>query len=391
MKLHGIKIPHLKNTADTVPIHIPVPKTVTIPMSMHIGKPAEILVKRGDNVKVGQLIGKADGNISAHIHSSVSGTVQKIDQMIASNGAKITCAVIDTDGKQELSETIKPPPVNDFDSFISAVKESGAVGLGGAGFPSFAKLNVNDLSKIQAVVINAAECEPYITSDTRTMLDKTQYISKGISAIKKYMNVKKFIIGIETNKPAAIAKMRELAKNDNSIEVMVLPSMYPQGGEKVLVFNTMKKIIPKGRLPIDVGAVVINITTLAFIGEYPDPDEVLEILEPLEFAPFQITMDKVGCFDDLWWTGFAKSKELENLAGQVRHLLSDADIPYDKKKFRPHVTLLRNARYYSGKPPYLEIRPVSMMVDHFCLMRSTRGKHGMIYTELGSVAASQSK
>ena len=131
--------------------------------------------------------------------------------------------------------------------------------------------------------------------------------------------------------------------------------------------------------------------TLAFIGEYPDPDEVLEILEPLEFAPFQITMDKVGCFDDLWWTGFAKSKELENLAGQVRHLLSDADIPYDKKKFRPHVTLLRNARYYSGKPPYLEIRPVSMMVDHFCLMRSTRGKHGMIYTELGSVAASQSK
>ena len=103
MKLHGIKIPHFKNTADTVPIHIPVPKTVTIPMSMHIGKPAEILVKRGDNVKVGQLIGKADGNISAHIHSSVSGTVQKIDQMIASNGAKITCAVIDTDGKQELS------------------------------------------------------------------------------------------------------------------------------------------------------------------------------------------------------------------------------------------------------------------------------------------------
>lgn len=268
MKLHGIKIPHFKNTADTVPIHIPVPKTVIIPMSMHIGKPAEILVKRGDNVKVGQLIGKADGNISSHIHSSVSGTVQKIDQMIASNGTKITCAVIDTDGKQELSENIKSPAVNDFDSFINAVKESGVVGLGGAGFPSFAKLNVNDLSKIQAVVINAAECEPYITSDTRTMLDKTQYISKGISAIKKYMNVKKFIIGIETNKPAAITKMRELAKNDNSIEVIVLPSMYPQGGEKVLVFNTMKKIIPKGRLPIDVGAVVINITTLAFIGEY---------------------------------------------------------------------------------------------------------------------------
>ena len=268
MKLHGTKVPHLKNTADCIPEKIPVPKTVRIPMSMHIGIPARVTVKAGDTVKVGQLIGEADGFLSSNIHSSVSGKVLKIDETTTSNGLKIPCVIINSDGKQELSEQIKKPDVTDFKSLISAVKQSGVVGLGGAGFPSFAKLHVHDLSKIDAVIINAAECEPYITSDTRTMLDKTQYISKGISAIKKYMNVKKFIIGIETNKPAAIAKMRELAKNDNSIEVMVLPSMYPQGGEKVLVFNTMKKIIPKGRLPIDVGAVVINITTLAFIGEY---------------------------------------------------------------------------------------------------------------------------
>ena len=268
MKLHGIKIPHCKNTADSVPVRILVPKTVTIPMSMHIGKPAEILVKRGDTVKVGQLIGKADGFISSHVHSSVSGTVRKIDQMISSNGSKVDCAIIDSDGKQELADTVKPPFINDFDSFINAVRESGVVGLGGAGFPSFAKLKIDDLARIQTVVINAAECEPYITSDTRTMLDKTDFILKGISAIKKYMNVKDFVIGIETNKPAAIQKMNELAEKESSVRVHVLPSMYPQGGEKVLVYNTLKKIIPRGHLPIEVGVIVINITTLAFIGEY---------------------------------------------------------------------------------------------------------------------------
>ena len=268
MKLHGIKIPHLKNTADSIPVRIPVPKTVTIPMSMHIGKPAEILVKRGDTVKVGQLIGKADGFISSHVHSSVSGTVRKIDQMISSNGSKVDCAIIDSDGNQEFADTIKPPFINDFDSFINAVRESGVVGLGGAGFPSFAKLKIDDLARIQTVVINAAECEPYITSDTRTMLDKTDFILKGISAIKKYMNVKDFVIGIETNKPAAIKKMNELAEKEPSVRIHVLPSMYPQGGEKVLVYNTLKKIIPRGHLPIEVGVIVINITTLAFIGEY---------------------------------------------------------------------------------------------------------------------------
>ena len=108
---------------------------------------------------------------------------------------------------EELADTVKPPFINDFDSFINAVRESGVVGLGGAGFPSFAKLKIDDLARIQTVVINAAECEPYITSDTRTMLDKTDFILKGISAIKKYMNVKDFVIGIETNKPAAIQKM----------------------------------------------------------------------------------------------------------------------------------------------------------------------------------------
>ena len=242
MKLHGIKVPHKKNTANCVPVRLSVPETVRIPMSMHIGKPAKVVVKRGDTVKVGQLIGEADGFISAPVHSSVSGTVAKIEEMTLSNGAKGQCVVIDTDGEQAVFEGVKPPVVTDLQSFTEAVRQSGAVGLGGAGFPTFVKLSVKDLSKLDAVVINAAECEPYITSDTRTMLDKSGDIMRGIEAVKKYLQPNRFIIGIEKNNP--------------------------QGGEKVLVFNTIGKIIPKGGLPLDVGVIVINVTTLAFIGNY---------------------------------------------------------------------------------------------------------------------------
>ncbi len=268
MKLHGIKVPHKKNTADCAPVRLSVPETVRIPMSMHIGKPAKAVVKRGDTVKVGQLIGEADGFISAPVHSSVSGTVAKVEEMTISNGAKVKCVVINTDGEQAVFEGVKPPEVHDLDSFTEAVRKSGAVGLGGAGFPTFVKLSVKDLSKLDAVVINAAECEPYITSDTRTMLDKSGDILNGIEAIKKYLQPNRFIIGIEKNKPEAIKKMQELSAQTDGVEVKVLPSSYPQGGEKVLVFNTLGRIIPKGGLPLDVGVIVINVTTLAFIGSY---------------------------------------------------------------------------------------------------------------------------
>lgn len=268
MKLHGIRVPHKKNTADCEPIRIPVPKTVTIPMSMHIGKPAKPVVKRGDLVKVGQLIGEPDGFVSSTIHASVSGKVAKVDEMISSMGMKVQCVTIEADGEQTLYEGIKAPKVDDFESLKTAVKESGIVGLGGAGFPTFVKLSVKDLEKVEAVVINAAECEPYITSDTRTMMDNGEYVFKGIDALRKYMKVSRFIIGIENNKKDAIARMQSLADKTEDVEVHVMPSIYPQGGEKVLVFNTMGRVIPKGGLPLDVGAVVINVTTLAFIGHY---------------------------------------------------------------------------------------------------------------------------
>ncbi len=268
MKLHGIRVPHKKNTAEIKPVEIAAPSSVTIPMSMHIGKTARVAVKKGDTVKVGQLIGEADGYISSNIHSSVSGTVEKIGETITSNGERVTCVTIAADGKQEKYEGIKPPAVKDFESFVEAVKDSGAVGLGGAGFPSFVKLSVKELSSVDALIINAAECEPYITSDTRTMIDKSEFVFKGIAAVRKYMGIKRFIIGIENNKRRAIEVMKSLAEKTDGVEVRVLPAIYPQGGEKVLVYNTVKRIIPRGGLPLDVGVIVSNVTTLAFIAEY---------------------------------------------------------------------------------------------------------------------------
>lgn len=268
MKLHGIKIQHKKNTADSAPVRLSVPDEVCIPMSMHIGKPAKVVVKRGDEVKRGQLIGESDGFVSVPVHASISGTVSKIDEITMSTGQKVPAVFIKSDGLNENAESVAPPEVNDFDSFVDAVHQSGIVGLGGAGFPTFIKIGVDDLDKIEEVVINAAECEPYITSDTRTMLDKPEYVFKGIEAGKKYMGVKRFIIGIEDNKKEAIKVMREYAAKTEGVEVCVLPSIYPQGGEKVLVYNTTGKIIPKGGLPLSVGVIVINVTTIAFIAEY---------------------------------------------------------------------------------------------------------------------------
>ena len=269
MKLKGIHVPHLKRTAQMAPVRIPVPKIVTIPMSMHIGRPAKPVVKRGDEVKVGQLIAEADGYISAPIHSGVSGKVQKIDEMMTAMGSKVPCIVIETDGLQEVSETVEPPDVHDTQSFVDAVRHSGSVGLGGAGFPTFVKFSINgDLSVVNAVVINAAECEPYITSDTRTLIDRAEDVFAGIELLKKYLLVKRFVIGIEGNKPEAIEKARKFAESTEGVEVQVLPPMYPQGGEKVLVYNTLGRMIPQGGLPLDVGVVVINVTTLAFIAKY---------------------------------------------------------------------------------------------------------------------------
>lgn len=267
IKLRGVHLKHHKNTADVAPVRMGVPKMIVVPMSMHIGAPAIAVVKAGDEVKVGQLIGREGNGLSSPIYSGVSGKVKKVDEIISSTGAPTVAVIIEPDGLQTLSEDIVPPVVTDRESFLAAMKNSGIVGLGGAGFPTTVKLSA-DTSKIDAIVVNGAECEPYITSDTRTMIDDADLVAEGIGMLMKYLEVDKAVIGIENNKPKCIASMKKATEKMSGVEVRSLPAIYPQGGEKVLVYHTLGRVIGEGKLPLDCGVVVINCTTVATIAKY---------------------------------------------------------------------------------------------------------------------------
>ena len=247
-----------------------VPKTVVIPMAMHIGKPARPIVNAGDLVKVGTKIAEADGMISVPVHASVSGKVLKIQEFLLSSGATAPAIVIESDGEMTVDESLAAPKVDSKESLVEAIKESGIVGLGGAGFPTHVKFNV-DSARVECLVINGAECEPYVTSDTVTMVTRGADMAYALRALSEYMGIKNVIIGIESNKKKAIASMKKLAeevKDACTLQVKVLPAVYPQGGEKVLIYHTTGKVVPLGKLPIDVGCVVVNCTTLAAIGTY---------------------------------------------------------------------------------------------------------------------------
>ena len=265
--LRGVHLPHRKHTAGTKPSVMDAPKSVTIPMSMHIGKPAIPVVKVGDQVNVGTLIAEQDGFISSPIYASISGKVTKISEILLSNGSKCPAITIESDGLMTPDESITPPSITSKDELVEAIRKSGVVGLGGAGFPTYVKF-ATDTSKIDELVINGAECEPYITSDSTTMENQYEDMAYGFEIIQKFTKIKKIIIGVEENKKAAIASMRALAQENPSITVKVLPSVYPQGGEKVLVYHTTGKVIPMGKLPADVGCIVCNCTTIAAIGSY---------------------------------------------------------------------------------------------------------------------------
>ena len=268
LHIHGVHVPNRKNTAELAALRLPIPETVEIPMSMHIGAPAIPVVKPGDSVRVGQLIGKAGGFVSAPVYASVSGTVKKIGQQVGSGGRLMQTVVIAADGKQEPDPTLQPPKLETMQDFLDAVRASGMVGLGGAGFPTVVKLTVKNLEQVQAVIINGAECEPYITSDTRTMLDRSDELMEGARLVQHFLQVRRVIFAIEDNKPRCIQLYRKLTKDEDGMEVCALKSLYPQGGEKVLIYNTIGQIVPEGKLPLDVGAIVLNCTTLANIARY---------------------------------------------------------------------------------------------------------------------------
>ena len=264
--LKGIHVPHRKNTADMSPVRMPAPKVVTLLTSMHIGKPAKPVVEVGDTVSVGTLVAEQDGFVSSPVYSSVSGTVKSIADTLLSNGKTAPAITIESDGEMTPDESITVPQVNSKEDFIEAVKKSGIVGLGGAGFPSYVKFATD--KKVDTLVINGAECEPYITSDSVVMSEKADDIFLAIETADKYFNFNRIIIGIEKNKPSAITKMNELSQKNSKIQVKVLPSVYPQGGEKVLVYHTTGRTITVGQLPADVGCIVCNSSTMANIGKY---------------------------------------------------------------------------------------------------------------------------
>ena len=265
--LNGIHVPHRKNTEAVSPVRMTAPKTVTIPMSMHIGAPAVPIVKVGDYVKVGTLIAEGVGAVSSPVFASVSGKVTKISDFLLANGATAPAVTVESDGEMTVDDTLCPLDVQSADDLIEAIRKSGVVGLGGAGFPTYVKFRV-DHSRIEELIINGAECEPYITSDSLTMMNRADDMEYALLAMKKYFGIKRIVIGIENNKKRAIASMQTLSKRLEGFEVKVLPSVYPQGGEKVLVYHTVRKVIPTDKLPIDVGCIVCNCTTLAVIGSY---------------------------------------------------------------------------------------------------------------------------
>ena len=266
--LNGVKVPHCKNTAEMETVKMPVPDKVVIPMKQHMGRECTPTVKLTDLVKVGQIIGDTDAFIGAPIHSSVSGKVTKIDEIIGTDGNPIKAVEITTDKLQEIDESVKVPEVTDLQSFAAAIRASGLVGLGGAGFPTHVKLMPKNLDEVTTLLVNGAECEPYITADNRAMLEDTDDIVEGIKLVKKYMNLSTVIIGIEDNKPQAIAKLQAAVADIEGASVKALKAQYPQGGEKVLIYECTGKIVPEGKLPSDVGCVVMNVSSIAFVAKY---------------------------------------------------------------------------------------------------------------------------
>jgi len=245
---------------------LPLPKTVTIPTGQHIGAPTKVVVKRGDEVKVGQLIAKAGGFVSANIHSSVSGKVKKVDTIFDSSGYKRPAVLIDVDGDEWLetidkSDTLIKDITLSAEEIVKKVSEMGIVGLGGATFPTHVKLSLPPGKTAEHLIINAVECEPYLTADHQIMMEKGEEIMIGVAILMKAIDVKKAIIGIENNKPDAIEYMTKIASQYQGIEVVALKVQYPQGGEKQLIKAVINREVPSGGLPIDVGAVVQNVGT----------------------------------------------------------------------------------------------------------------------------------
>ena len=268
----GVKVPHHKHTAECPVVRMPPPAQVVRPRLQHIGAPCTPLVKPGDTVKVGQLIADSDAPMSVPIHASVSGTVAGIGEVTLPNGRRCAAVEITSDGEMTPWEGLEPPHVETQADLAAAARASGLTGLGGAGFPTHRKLDIPQGKHIDTLLINAAECEPYITVDYRECMENSWDILSGVYAVKEILGIERVIIAAEDNKPKAFEVLESVVRSshntDKDVVIMALPSRYPQGAEKVLVWAATGRRIPPGKLPMDVGCLVMNTASIAFLARY---------------------------------------------------------------------------------------------------------------------------
>lgn len=268
----GIHPNENKLNSDKSIEYFSIPKQAVLLVTQHLGAPSTLIVQKGDKVKVGQLIAKADAFICSNLHSSVSGTVSKVDIVMDANGYKKPAVYIDVEGDEwvetiDRSETVKREITLTKEEIIAKIKEMGIVGLGGACFPTHIKYMLSPDKKADYLIINAAECEPYITIDERIMIERGEQCIIGISIMMKALGVQTAKVGIERNKKKAIEMMTEIAAKYNGIEIVPMKTKYPQGAEKQLIKTLLNREVPNGGLPIEVGCVVNNIHTAYAIYE----------------------------------------------------------------------------------------------------------------------------
>ena len=288
------------------------PKEIIIPLQQHIGAPLKPIVEKGDHVKKGQKIGDTDSFVAAPVHSSVSGTVKAIEKVRTPAGQKTLSVIIEADEEDVFDDSLKPDKdIEQLSSkeIIDIIREAGIVGLGGAMFPTHVKLSVPDDKNVEYFILNGIECEPFLNVDNRMMIERSKDIVNGMKLMMKASDVKKGIIGIEDNKPRAIANMKKAVENDSNIEIKVFETKYPQGGEKMLIKAALGREVPEGGLPLDVGVIVNNVTTAIAVLEAVTEGK------PLIERTITITGEGITKPCNLYYSIGTKVKDLINEAG----------------------------------------------------------------------------
>ena len=265
----GIHVPSSKNTKDSPIVDFPPPKIVSIPLSQHIGAPAAPLVSKGDAVSVGQIIGYTPSGLSCPVHASVSGVVKDVEMRPSYTGyGKTAHVIIENDFQNTLHESVKPRYESldeaDSDGICEIVKQAGIAGMGGAAFPTYAKIQ-SAIGKATDLIVNCAECEPYITANHRLMLEEPERIIGGTKILLKALGLNHAIFAVEDNKKDAAAVLKEKTADDPGLEVEILKTKYPQGDERQLIYALKKVELPAGKLPADVGCVIFNAETCAAV------------------------------------------------------------------------------------------------------------------------------